>query len=80
MKPGRRPKMSVSFPLNGCTVVIAMRYAEPSHDMMANEWNSDATAEDNVEVIELSVSVRRQFNRHMKQATYLLLQEKMRAT
>ena len=36
-KPERRPKMSVSFPLKGWVVVTAMRYAEPSHEMMANE-------------------------------------------
>ena len=46
--------MSVNFPLNGCVEVIAIRYADPSHDMMANDWNSDAIVEDNVEVIVLS--------------------------
>jgi hypothetical protein len=69
-KPERRPKTSVSFPLNGCVVVRAMRYAEPSHDMMANEWNSDAIVEDNVEVIVLSGCGKKQGEWYGKQATY----------
>lgn len=57
IKPGRRPNMSVSLPLKGCTVVRAMRYAEASHEMIANEPNSEAIVADNVEVIVLSARV-----------------------
>lgn len=47
-----------------------MRYAEPSHDMMANEWNSEAIVEDNVEVIVLSTAIRtRRVDRRRKQPT-----------
>jgi hypothetical protein len=69
-KPERRPKTSVSFPFNGCVVVRAVSYAEPSHEMMANEWNSDAIGGDNVEVIVLSGCGKKRGEWYGKQATY----------
>lgn len=59
MKPQRRPKMLVSFPLISCVVVSATRYVKPSHDMMANKWNSNAIVKDNVEVMVLSDNCQR---------------------
>jgi hypothetical protein len=55
--PGRRPNMSVSFPFRGYTVARAMRYPGASHEITANEPNSEAIVADNVEVIVLSAGV-----------------------
>lgn len=49
-----RPKISLSFPLSGCVAVRAMRYPEPSHEIMASDWNSSAMVEDRVDDMVLS--------------------------
>ena len=38
-RPVRRPKMSVSRPLRGCSAAFAIRYAEASHEKRVNELN-----------------------------------------
>ena len=54
MKLFRRPKISLSFPLKGCVAVRAIKYEDPSHEMIVRDSNSVAIAEDMVEVTVLS--------------------------
>jgi hypothetical protein len=39
ISPARRPKMSVSFPLKGCSAALATRYAVAIHEINVNDWN-----------------------------------------
>lgn len=54
-KTTRRPRISLNLPLNGCVAVMAIKYADPSNEMMVTEWNSPAIVEERVDVIVLSI-------------------------
>lgn len=51
ISPERRPKMSVSFPLNGWEAACAIRYADASHDNTVNELKELAMGADSVATI-----------------------------
>lgn len=57
MRPTRRPKISVNLPLRGCTTACAIRYAEPSHEIIATEPKFEVMVAESVDVIVLSMNV-----------------------
>lgn len=56
-RPERRPKMSVSLPLRGCSAALAIRYPEASHETRVKELKEFDMGVVNVAMIVESILV-----------------------